>query len=251
MPEIHASYGWSAERSGSTLRMWQQRSGSRSHRFAPSARCCSAIVGISGWMSCNAYRSTRRSRVSYDSRKKRCVSSSTVSMRSPSPATMCTRTDDCFCHEHVRQTRGQNVWWAHAISSSAVMASKSRSGSRGGLSAGVATCASSPCSRLAPGRKEGARGRPGVTLAQEHLSQGVAAEPEPEGLERDDLLGRDVPEVHLGAEVRDEPRLRGLRRRLPDEVLEADGVLDLVHETRAELARGAVDARRAALATLG
>ena len=62
-------------------------------------------------------------RVSYDSRKKRCVSSSTVSMRSPSSATMCTSTDDCFCHEQVRQTRGQKNWCVHAISSSAVMAS--------------------------------------------------------------------------------------------------------------------------------
>jgi len=48
MPEIQASYGWSALTSGSTLRMWQHRSGSRSQRFAPSARCCSAIVGIEG-----------------------------------------------------------------------------------------------------------------------------------------------------------------------------------------------------------
>jgi hypothetical protein len=70
-----------------------------------------------------------------DSRKKRCVSSSTVSMRRPSSATMCTSTDDCFCHEHVRQTRGQKNWCVQEISSSAVMASKSRSGSCGGLGA--------------------------------------------------------------------------------------------------------------------
>src|SRR5512145_1729139 len=145
-------------------------------------------------------------------------------MRSPSSATMCTSTDDCFCHEHVRQTRGQKNWCAHAIRPSAVIASKSSSGSCGGLSA---------------------------LTAKKHLLQGVGAKPEPERLECDDLVGRDVPEVDVRAEVPDEPRLRGLRRSLPDEVMEADRVLDLVDEARAELTGRAVDARRPALAPLG
>ncbi len=71
---------------------------------------------------------------------------------------MCTSTDDCFCHEQVRQTRGQKNWCVQEISSSAVMASKSRSGSCGGLSAGI---------------------------AKEHLLQRVGAQAETERLERE------------------------------------------------------------------
>src|SRR5262245_15119428 len=112
------------------------------------------------------------------------------------------------------------------MSSSAVIASKSRSGS-GGWLAGF--CAGT---------------------AKEHLLQGVGAEPEPQRLERDHLVGRDVPEVDLGPEVADEPRLRALRRRLPDEVVEAQRVLDLVDEPGAELAGRAVDPGGAALAAL-
>src|SRR5512138_2662888 len=122
-------------------------------------------------------------------------------MRSPSSATMCTSTEDCFCHEQVRQTRGQKNWCVQAISSSAVMASKSRSGSCGRL-----------CARI----------------AKEHLLQRVGTHPETKRLERDELLGRNVPEVDLRPEVPDEPGLRRLRRRLPDEVVERDRVLDLV-----------------------
>ena len=51
IPEIHASYGSSARTSGSTLRMWQQRSGFRSHRFGSSRLCCSATVSTSGRIS--------------------------------------------------------------------------------------------------------------------------------------------------------------------------------------------------------
>src|SRR5690348_13351742 len=54
--------------------------------------------------------------------------------------------------------------------------------------------------------------------AKEHLLERVAAQPEPERLERDDLLGRDVPEVDRRAELLDEPRLGGLRRRFEDDV---------------------------------
>src|SRR6476646_7791858 len=110
------------------------------------------------------------------------------------------------------------------MSSSAVMASKSRSGSCGWL-----------C----------------VATAKQHLLQRVGAEAESERLEGDNLVRRDVPEVHLGPEVADEPRLRGLRRRLPDEVVERDRVLDLVDEARPQLAGRAVDAGGPALAALG
>ena len=56
--------------------------------------------------------------------------------------------------------------------------------------------------------RSGSCGGLDVRTAKEHLLQGVAAQAEPERLERDDLVGRDVPEVHLRAEVLDEPRLR-------------------------------------------
>ena len=47
-PRSRRRTGSSAWISGSTLRMWQQRSGSRSQRFGPSCLCCSATVMISG-----------------------------------------------------------------------------------------------------------------------------------------------------------------------------------------------------------
>jgi hypothetical protein len=59
-----------------------------------------------------------------------------------------------------------------------------------------------------------------VVADTEHLLQCVAAQAEPERLERDDLLGRDVAEVDVGAEVLDERRLRRVGRRLPGENVE-------------------------------
>src|SRR6059058_3813194 len=85
---------------------------------------------------------------------------------------------------------------------------------------------------------------------EQHLLQRVAAQPEAERLERDDLLGRDVAEVDLGPEVPDEPRLRRLRRRLPDEVVEVDLVRDLVDQAGAHVAVLAEDPGRPALARL-
>src|SRR5438046_5106580 len=93
----------------------------------------------------------------------------------------------------------------------------------------------------------GGRGR---LATEEHLLERVAAQPEPQGLERDHLVGRDVAEIDVRAEVLDEPGLRRLRRRLPDQVVEVERVLDLVDEPRAELSGRAVDAGRAAFATL-
>src|SRR5579862_6837178 len=66
-----------------------------------------------------------------------------------------------------------------------------------------------------------------LAVREQHLLQRVAAQTEPERLERDDLVGRDVSEVDIGPEVLDEPGLRGLGRRLPHEVVEVDGLLDL------------------------
>src|SRR6059058_575088 len=86
---------------------------------------------------------------------------------------------------------------------------------------------------------------------EQHLLQRVAAQPEAQRLERDHLVGRDVAEVDVRAEVLDEPRLALLGRRLPDQAVERNGVLDLVDETGAQLAAGTVDAGGATLAAFG
>src|ERR671935_396195 len=139
--------------------------------------------------------------------------------RPSSPKTMCTSTELCRCHEQVRHIRSPNWSWPQRIASSAVIASRSGSWSAG-------------------------------AVAKQHLLQRVAAEPEPQRLERDDLLGRDVAEVDVRTEVPDEPRLRRLRRRLEDQVADGDLVHDLVDEAGAHLARRPVDPCGAALAAL-
>src|SRR2546421_5074461 len=88
-------------------------------------------------------------------------------------------------------------------------------------------------------------------LSEEHLLQRVGAEPETERLERDDLLGRDVPEVHLGPEMANEPRLRGLRRRLEDDLPHVDLVNDLVDQAGTHLAGRPEDAGGAPLTAFG
>src|SRR6266550_8326783 len=127
-------------------------------------------------------------------------------MSSPSSDTMCTSTDDCFCHEHVRQSRSPNSAYAQRRTSSADIASKSSSG------------------------------RSGALAIEQDLLQRVAAQAEPERLEWNDLLRRDVPEVHVRAELLHEPGLRRFRGRLEDQVLDGHLVDDLVNEPGAHLA---------------
>src|ERR1051325_8766978 len=103
----------------------------------------------------------------------------------------------------------------------------------------------------APIRSKSSSGSGGALAIEQDLLQRVAAETESQGLERDDLLGRDVAEVHVGAERLDEPGLRALLRRLEDQVVDVDLVRDLVHEAGAHLAVRAVDPGGAALAALG
>src|SRR3954471_6011162 len=122
-----------------------------------------------------------------------------------------------FWNEHARATLPGNCSWSHARISSAASDSRSL----------------------------------GNWFCKEHLLQRVAAKPETERLERDDLLRRDVPEVDRRAEVLDEPRLRSLRRRLPDDVVEVELVRDLVDQPGAHVAVLAEDACAAAFARLG
>src|SRR5436190_10587954 len=209
MPEIQPSYPAKTESSGSTLRMWQQRSGSRSQRFGPSRRCCSATVSIGVEIRFSPYRLTSRSRVSYVSRKKRCVSSSITGRSRPSSETMCTSTDDCFCHEQVRQSRSPNSAYAQRRTSSAGIVSTSGSCRLG--------------------------------VAKQDLLERVAAQAEPQRLAWDHFLRRDVAEVHVRAELLHEPGLARLGRRLEDQLADLDLVGDLVHEPGAHLAGRPVD----------
>src|SRR4051812_46582377 len=86
---------------------------------------------------------------------------------------------------------------------------------------------------------------------EQHLLQRVAAQPEPERLERDDLVGRDVAEVDRRAELLHEPRLGGLVRRLEDDVGRADDVRDLADQLGTHAAVGVEDPGGASLAGLG
>src|SRR5205085_12106668 len=128
-------------------------------------------------------------------------------MSRPSSETMWTSTDDCFCHEHVRQSRSPCSECAQRRMSSAVMASKSSSGSGGALA------------------------------TEQHLLQRVGAQAEAQRLQGNDLLGRDVAEVDARPELLHEPGLRALRRRLEDQFGGIDLVHDLVDEPGAHLAR--------------
>src|SRR2546427_5779780 len=114
----------------------------------------------------------------------------------PSSLTMWTSTDDCLCHEQVRHMRSPNCSYAQRSTSSALIASTSGSWSAG-------------------------------AVAKQHLLQRVAAQPAPERLERDDLLRRDIAEIHRRAELLDEPHLCGLRGRFEDDVVERHSVGDL------------------------
>src|SRR6266516_7118749 len=116
---------------------------------------------------------------------------------------MCTSTEDCFCPEHVRQRRSPNSSYAQRRTSSACIVSTSGSCRLG--------------------------------VAKQHLFQRVAAQAETERLERDDLVGRDVAEVHVRPELLDEPGLRALGRRLEDELARLDLVDDLVDQAGAHL----------------
>src|SRR6476646_6619070 len=86
---------------------------------------------------------------------------------------------------------------------------------------------------------------------KKYLIQRVAAETQAKRLERDDLVRRDVAEVHRRPELLDEPGLSSLRRRLEDHVLDTDGVGDLADQLGAHAAGRVEDARGAAFARFG
>src|SRR5215470_20264159 len=92
---------------------------------------------------------------------------------------MSSSTLSSFWKEHASATRSGNSRTTSATTSSGLIVSTtSASGSRNRLAA-----------------------------TEQHLLQGVAAQPEPQRLEWDHLVGRDVAEVDVRAEMLDEPRL--------------------------------------------
>src|SRR5215210_9002120 len=133
---------------------------------------------------------------------------------------MCTSAELWRCQEHVRHMRRPKRSYAQPSSSSALIASKSSSGSAG-------------------------------ALAKMHLLQRVRAEAAAERLDRDRLLGRDVPEVDIRPELLDEPHLRRLGRRLEDEVAQAGRLGDDRDDVGADRAVAREESRAPTLARLG
>src|SRR5262249_58427953 len=112
-------------------------------------------------------------------------------MSRPSSLTMCTSAEDCFCQLQVRQSLSPNSACPQRRRSSADIPSKSSSGSGGAVA------------------------------AKEHLLQRVATQAVAQRRERNDFVGRNVPEVDRRSELLDEPRLSRLRRRLKNHVRRA------------------------------
>ena len=73
---------------------------------------------------------------------------------------------------------------------------------------------------------------------------------EAQRLDGDHLVGRDVAQVDVRAEVLHEPGLRGLRRSLEEELVDRDLVRDLVDQPRPHVPVRAEDPGRPALAAL-
>ena len=149
---------------------------------------------------------------------------------------MCTSTELCFCHEQVSTARGPKRSAVHAQH----VLGRARLELVG--------------EALGLGRGDWQHRAHALGVGQvseEQVGHRVGAQPQPQRLERDDLVGRDVAEVDLGAEMADEPGLLILLRRLEEQVVDRHLVHDLVDQAGAHLAAAAEDAGGAALARLG
>ena len=82
------------------------------------------------------------------------------------------------------------------------------------------------------------------------VQERVPAQPEAQGLDRDHLVGRDVAEVHVAAEVLDEPHLLLLAGRLEQQPAAVDGLADLLDEAFLHLAVRVIHPHGARLAAL-
>src|SRR5687768_16795990 len=111
---------------------------------------------------------------------------------------MWTSTEDCFCHEQVRQSLRPNSSYDQRRTSSADMASKSAPSQR--------SC-SAVSTRWSGASRGGSSGSGRLALTEQHLVDRVGTEPQPERLERDHFLGRDVAQVHVASELLHEPGL--------------------------------------------
>ena len=164
--------------SGSTLRTWQQRSGFALPEVRPLAL---VLLGDRDHL-----RLDQLEAVALDERVTRLVALAEEELR--------VELDDVDRRARARRPCGRARTTASATSRSGRASRRTRVGPR--------EQASPPTSPRS--RRQGVPAR----SPQEHLLQRVAAEPEPQRLERDHLVGRDVAEVHLRAELLHEPRLR-------------------------------------------
>src|ERR1700759_5482244 len=87
---------------------------------------------------------------------------------------------------------------------------------------------------IAPGRSAIAR----TVVAEREAFDGVRAQAEAQRLEREHVIRRDVAEVALCAEARQQPHLLRAQRRLEDEPIGIDSVHDLVDQPGTRLAVG-------------
>ena len=97
--------------------------------------------------------------------------------------------------------------------------------------------------------RSGAPSTPGgrlgqILAAQREALDRVQAQPQPQRLEREDVVGRDVAEVAVGAEALEQPYLLALQGRVEDQALRVDCVRDLVDQAGAHFAVGAGRSRR-------
>src|SRR5262249_9114586 len=100
----------------------------------------------------------------------------------------------------------------------------------------------SPRAVLAPSSRRSRR------MWSMHQQEGVGTQALADRLDRDDVAGRDVAEVHVRTEVLHQPHLLVLLRRLEDHASGIDLRLDLLDQARLHLARALVDADGAGLA---
>ena len=148
-----------------------------------------------------------------------------VDRRARARETMCTSTDDCFCHEHVRQSLSPNSAYAQR---------------RTLLGAGIA-------SKSTLRQLECRRGSPPSSTSfsvsarspRRSVSSGITSS------------GGMLPRLTFGPKCFTNHACERLRRRLEDQVADVDRVDDLVDQPGAHLAGRAVDAGGAALAALG
>ena len=196
--------------------MWQQRSGSRSQRFGPSWRCCSATVMTSAWSELEP-----------------------VALDEPVARLVASRGRRAACRARSRDRSGRaRRPCARAPTTASARSTSGRAASPNSLVG--------PAEHVLRGHRLEVELRKWGRASPESSTSlmRVGAQPEAQRLERDHLVGRDVAEVDLGAELLDEPGLGGLRRCLEEEVAGVDRVRRSRRRARCASRRSAGRSRR-------